>query len=290
MSRRFSLRLDWRRGNVRVLRARYEKACRVEPKDAHEWQTLDLAGRHLRLLIHKAEASGDRAIFYFHGGGWIVGSPATHADVSSALAAATGLPVISIGYRLAPEYAADAAIADGLAVLRHFLGPAAQQYRSAILCGDSAGGSLALAVERNATDLRANIMGAASFYGCFGLAANASLHHDPRLSDGLDAASVQRYWRATNGSSGVSPYSVSSLALGEGCPVHLLIAGRDPLATDSLALARALSNNGRRLSVDLHPFESHSFLQRALARRARHLALARLAQWIGALDRTCHKI
>jgi acetyl esterase len=289
MSKRDSLRLDWRRGNVRVLRAHYEQACRVEPKDAHEWQTLDLDGRRLRLLIHKTEAPSDRAIFYFHGGGWIVGSPATHADVSSALAAATGLPVISIGYRLAPEYAADAAIADGLAVLRHFLGPAAHQYRSAILCGDSAGGSLALAVERNATDLRANIMGAASFYGCFGLAANASLHRDPRLSDGLDALSVERYWRATNGSLGVSPYSISSLALGEGCPIHLVIAGRDPLAADSIALARALRDKGRPVTVDHHLFEGHSFLQQALARGAGQLAFARIAQWMDTLDPACHK-
>jgi acetyl esterase/lipase len=261
MTRRSSLRLDWRRGNVRVLRAHYERTCRVEPKDAHDWQALDVAGRRIRLLIHKRAAPGHRAIFYFHGGGWIVGSPATHADISSALAVATGLPVISIDYRLAPEFAADAAIADGLAVLRHFLGRAAHQYRSAILCGDSAGGALALAVARHAADLQTSVDGVASFYGCFGLAANASLHRGPHASEGLDAASVQRYWRATNGSSGASPYSISSLASDDGCPVHLVIAGRDPLSADSIVLARALRGKARQVTVDLHPFQGHGFLQ-----------------------------
>jgi acetyl esterase len=244
---------------------------------------LDVDGRRIRLLVHNGRIDGDRAIFYFHGGGWIVGSPSTHADITSALAERTGLPVISIDYRLAPEFRADAAIADGLAVLRHFLGSAAHQYRSAVLCGDSAGGSLALAVERNAAELRAGIAGVASFYGCFGLAANASLHRDSSASDGLDAASVQRYWRATNGSSGASPYSISSLAGDEGCPVHLVIAGRDPLCADSIELARALRSIGRRITVDIHPFQRHSFLQDLRAHQARRATYRALADWIGTI-------
>lgn len=282
MSRRDSLRLDWRRGNIRTLRAKYEQACRVEPKDA-EWRALDLGGRRIRLLIHNISAPSGRAIFYFHGGGWIVGSPATHADISSALASATGLPVISIDYRLAPEFMAGAAVEDGLAVLRHFLGPAPHQYRTAILCGDSAGGTLALAVERNAAKLKASIPGVASFYGSFGLAANAALHGYPGLKDGLDATSVRRYWLAANRSRGSSPYSISALAHGEGCPVHLLIAGRDPLRNDSIALARALKERGRLITVDLHPFEGHSFLQNPRAYRAKETAYRKIANWIGTL-------
>ncbi|MGE0241685.1 MAG: alpha/beta hydrolase fold domain-containing protein [Parvibaculaceae bacterium] len=240
---------------------------------------LDLGRRRLRLLVHNGRIGGNRAILYFHGGGWIVGSPATHADITSALAAVTGLPVISVDYRLAPECAARDMIADGLAVLRHFLG----QYKSAILCGDSAGGALALAVERNAAALKGNILGAASFYGCFGLAANAALHRDPHLSDGLDAACVRRYWLAANRSNGPSPYSIASLAHGEGGPIHLLVAGRDPLRNDSIALARALADTGRAVTVDLHPFEDHSFLQNPHACRAKESAYRRIAGWIAAL-------
>lgn len=282
MSGRNSLRLDWRRGNIRVLRAKYEQACRIEPKNA-EWRKLDVAGRHIRLLVHNADVQSDRAIFYFHGGGWIVGSPATHADISAALAAATGLPVLSIDYRLAPEFSGAAAVDDGLAVLTHFLGSGPQHLRSAILCGDSAGGSLALAVERNAGHLRTSILGAASFYGCFGLMANEALHRDRHPSDGLDATSLRRYWLAANRSQGESPFSISALAHNSGCPVHLLIAGRDPLAHDSIILARALSEIGRSVTVDHHPFEGHSFLQNPKAFRAKEIAYRRIADWIGTL-------
>lgn len=284
MSRRDSLRLDWRRGNVKVLRARYEQACRIEPKDADEWRMLDLDDRRIRLLIHNAQAPSGRVIFYFHGGGWIVGSPSTHADISSALAAAAGLPVISIDYRLAPEFTGWAAIEDGLSVLRQFLGQAPHQYEHAILCGDSAGGSLALAVERNAADLKHNIIGVASFYGCFGLAANAALHQASALSDGLDAASVRRYWLSANRSLGTSPYSIPALAHGEGCPVHLLIAGRDPLCRDSLALANALKDRGRPVTVDMHAFADHSFLQNPHLHRARERAYHEIVDWIDGLN------
>lgn len=250
------------------------------PKSAHEWRNLDCGGRSIRLLVHNAGKGGDRAIVYFHGGGWIVGSPATHADISEAIAATTGLPVISVDYRLAPEFAAEAAVADGLAVLRQVV----DHYGSVLTCGDSAGGSIALAVAQAAA-LGPGLLGAASLYGCFGLTANAALYRDPSISDGLDAASVRRYWLAANRSGGASPYAIPSLAHREGCPVYLLAAGRDPLCADSLVLARTLREKGRPITLDLHPYAAHSFLQDPHARRARSLAFEHLAQWIDAL--TC---
>ena len=280
VSRRDSLRLDWRNGNVRDLRVSYERARRVIPAGAHEWRMIDAGDRHIRVLIHKAPIGDDRAIFYFHGGGWIFGSPATHADISEALSAATGLPVISIDYRLAPEHKAPAAIDDGMAVLDHFLGA---HFKSAILCGDSAGGSLALAVERRAAQRKRNILGVLSLYGSYGLMANAALHQEGRAGDGLDAASVRRYWLSANASSGGSPYSIPALAQAQGCPVHLLIAGRDPLRHDSIALLRALRAKGRPVTVDIHSFEGHSFLQAPHARRSKQIAFRRIADWIGAL-------
>ena len=112
-------------------------------------------------------------------------------------AAATGLPVISVDYRLAPEFSSCAAIADGFAVLQHFVGKAAGQYTSAVLCGDSAGGALALAVERRAAKLGGTIAGVASFYGCFGLAANPALHRasyfERRSRCGMCATLLARY-------------------------------------------------------------------------------------------------
>lgn len=276
VSRRHSLRLDWRRGNVRDLRRAYEHACRVTPLGAH-WRMIAANGRALRVLEHEAPRHGGRVILYFHGGGWMFGSPATHADISGALGAATDLPVISVDYRLAPEHKAPTAIADGMTALG-FCRDAG--FTSVILAGDSAGGALALAVEREATRRGMSITGVCSFYGAFGHVTAPR----GRVSDGLDAESVRRYWRAANGSAGTSPYSIPALADGPGCPVHLVIAGRDPLRDESLALARALSAEGRCVTIDMHPFVGHSFLQNPLARQARQATYRTIVRWMGGLD------
>lgn len=274
VSRRQSLRLDWRYGNVRDLRVAYERACRVTSAGA-DWRIIETDGRRIRLLVHQASPHGYRAILYFHGGGWMFGSPATHADISSDLSRATGLTVISVDYRLAPEHKAPAAIADGVAAL-DFCRDAG--FTSLILAGDSAGGALALAVERAAALGGERIAGVCSFYGAFGHVTAPR----GKTSDGLDALSVRRYWRAANGSAGRSPYSIAALADGPGSPVHLVIAGRDPLRDESIALARALRS--RSVSVDMFPFEGHSFLQHPLAHRAKQTAYRTIARWIDGLE------
>ena len=268
--------LDWRRGNVRELRRAYERACRVPLADG-KWQSIEAGGRFIRLLTHEADSTGERAILYFHGGGWMFGSPATHADISGALCTATRLPVFSVDYRLAPEHKAPAAIADGMAALTFCRRAGIASF---ILAGDSAGGAIALAVAREAARRDSKVQGVCSFYGAFGHVAAPR----GRAQDGLDALSVRRYWRAANGSTGVSPYSIRALAQGPECPVHLVIAGRDPLRHDSLALARAFAATGRPVTIDMHPFEDHSFLQRPQAKRAKQLAYRHVADWINRLS------
>jgi len=174
MSARRQFRANWRIDNIRTLRSRYERACRVAPQGTHEWRLIEAGDRHIRVLVHDPECHRDCAIFYFHGGGWIVGSPSTHADISGALATATGLPVISIDYRLAPEHKAEAAIADGLTVIAHYLGRGGK-FATGILAGDSAGGSIALAAAHRTLNTSLKIAGVLSFYGAFGLAANPGL-------------------------------------------------------------------------------------------------------------------
>lgn len=238
--------------------------------------------RSIRVLIHNPDIRSDRAIFYFHGGGWIVGSPSTHADISEALALTTGLPVISIDYRLAPEHKADAAIDDGLAVISHFLA-APGNFTSGILAGDSAGGSIALATASRAQSMGLKITGALSFYGSFGLTANPGLYQVNSAREALDAISVRRYWLAANASTAQSPYSIPVLARSVISPVYVMAGGRDPLRDDSLALARALRAGGRTVTVDIHPFEGHSFLQDRHRRHAGKIAYRRLAFWIAGL-------
>jgi epsilon-lactone hydrolase len=90
-------------------------------------------------------------ILYFHGGSWVVGSPATAQGLTAALVRRTGARAVSLDYRLAPEHPFPAAIEDGVAAYRDLLdqGVPADQV---ILAGDSAGGGLSVVTALAARD------------------------------------------------------------------------------------------------------------------------------------------
>src|SRR5882757_5229980 len=54
--------------------------------------------------ISPAGASEDKAILYFHGGGFRIGSVASHRELIAQIALASGYRVLAINYRLAPEH------------------------------------------------------------------------------------------------------------------------------------------------------------------------------------------
>ncbi|WP_065754289.1 alpha/beta hydrolase [Bradyrhizobium paxllaeri] len=94
--------------------------------------------------ISPAGAPQDKAILYFHGGGFRIGSVSSHRDLIAQIAVASGCRVLGINYRLAPEHPFPAALDDALAAYDWMLGLGLQPGNVAF-AGDSAGGNLALA-------------------------------------------------------------------------------------------------------------------------------------------------
>lgn len=90
-----------------------------------------------------AEKSGAGTILYFHGGGWVCGSPETALSVTGHLVARTGIAAYSVDYRLAPEHPFPAAIEDTLSAYRDLLERGADP-SSIAFAGESAGGGLAV--------------------------------------------------------------------------------------------------------------------------------------------------
>jgi acetyl esterase len=95
------------------------------------------------------------ALVYFHGGGWVVGSIATHDALCRALTLAAGVAVVSVEYRLAPEHPYPAAMQDAYAatawVATHAAHLGIDPARVGV-GGDSAGGNLAAVVALMARD------------------------------------------------------------------------------------------------------------------------------------------
>lgn len=80
-------------------------------------------------------------ILYFHGGGWVYGSPESVLSLTGHLVAKTGFGAYSVDYRLAPEHPFPAAIDDALSAYRALL-DRGQDPSTIAFAGDSAGGGL----------------------------------------------------------------------------------------------------------------------------------------------------
>ncbi len=102
-----------------------------------------LGGRNADWLI--PEGSGrDAAVLYLHGGGYCTGSLDTHRALAGRIALASGCPVVTLDYRLAPEHRFPAAVSDSTAAYADLVALGVQPSRIGI-AGDSAGGGLAVA-------------------------------------------------------------------------------------------------------------------------------------------------
>jgi acetyl esterase len=107
-----------------------------------------------RLYTPKDAPAVGPGLVYFHGGGFVIGDLDSHDGFLRRLAAASGVRVLSVDYRLAPEHPFPAAHDDALASLRWAFDHAAEigfdPARIAV-GGCSAGGNLSASV---ALDLR----------------------------------------------------------------------------------------------------------------------------------------
>jgi acetyl esterase len=87
-------------------------------------------------------------LIYFHGGGLVAGSLETHDGIARALSHCGSVRVVSVDYRLAPEYRFPASLEDAKAALR-YIGAHAEDFGIDAarlgICGDSAGATLAAA-------------------------------------------------------------------------------------------------------------------------------------------------
>jgi acetyl esterase/lipase len=94
--------------------------------------------------ITPANAPRDKAILYFHGGGFRIGSVTSHRELIAQIADTSGCRVLAINYRLAPEHRFPAALDDAMAAYGWMLDQGSIPENIAF-AGDSAGANLVLA-------------------------------------------------------------------------------------------------------------------------------------------------
>jgi acetyl esterase len=100
-------------------------------------------------IFSPEESEGPGVLLFFHGGGWVIGDIESYTNICANMANQTGRRVVSVDYRLAPEFPFPNGLEDCYYVWRvlsehpEFMNCAASDIT---LIGDSAGANLAAAV------------------------------------------------------------------------------------------------------------------------------------------------
>jgi len=212
-----------------------------------------------------ADPDGDVHVVHLHGGGYIVGTPATSRSWAAPLAVATGATVVLPDYRLAPEHPFPAALDDAAAVWKELA--ATVEPNHIVLSGDSAGAGLALALAARLRDEGSPLpAGLLLISPWLDLTANRRADHDlarrdPMLSPGWLERAADAYSGGTPlADPGISPL----LGAVAGLPPMLVQAGADDvLVPDSLRLARLVGEVGGDVTLSIADSLWHDFPMQA---------------------------
>jgi acetyl esterase len=218
-----------------------------------------------RLYVPAGVPAPGPLLVYYHGGGWVEGSVATHDPACRLLAHLSGVRVLSVGYRLAPEHpfpaAADDAAAAFAEAARYAARYGADPARLAV-GGDSAGGNLAaVTAQAFRREPRAPAFQLLIYPG-----VDMTRRHPSRVTFGegylLTEESMTFYEdsyvpdRARRSDPRVSPLLASDLS---GLPpAHVATAVADPLRDEGEAYAARLRAAGVRVALQRHP-QIHGF-------------------------------
>lgn len=230
------------------------------------------------------ESSGRQIILYFHGGGFIAGSPQSHRPLIGRLVEACGVGAFSVDYRLAPECFFPAAVRDSVDAYRALLSKGVGG-TSVILAGDEAGGGLAFSVAlaiRNAGLAMPGGVIALSPWADLSLSGLSILQN--RKSDAVMDwetlfVSARHYLRKSNP---CDVYASPAYAAFTGFPPIMVHAGAgEILRDDASKLGDRAAAANVPVSVEIYGGMGHLFQCDAMRGEAK-VSLSRFAQFIRA--------
>lgn len=246
----------------------------------------------LRLYVPTSASRPLPCILYLHGGGMVIGNRDSHAGLCARLSHNSGMGVLALDYRLAPEHPFPAALEDAKATW-HWLKNQATTLGLApdklALAGDSAGGNLTAALvhlllSQGERGPQAQIL----LYPWVDMAQDwpslASMAQGPVLSRAAIEWFRNRYLGELNQEAysdpRLSPFSAPSC--GQEPPTYVLTCGFDPLRDMGQAYAQRRSEAGVAVTSVEYPGQIHAFLQAPAIFPEAQAALTQICQWLRA--------
>ena len=222
----------------------------------------------IKVFRPEAAAGTLPLLVFLHGGGWVIGSPATHAKLAAELSLGANIVVVSVDYRMAPEHPAPASLDDCVAAIRWSVDHAGElgaDGSNFAIGGDSAGGNLTAAAclrlrDEGGPQAKLQLL----IYGAFAL--------DPNTESCLANAEGKILTRdsmiwftnhyLSGGATTDDPYVAPIKGNLAGLPpAHLIVGTLDPLLDDSKAFAAKLTEAGVPNNLSVYPDMPHVFVQ-----------------------------
>ena len=224
----------------------------------------------VRLYIptEKPKNSNYPMILFIHGGGWVSGDLDTHDVLIRALALHLNAVVLSVDYRLAPEFKALDQIEDAYITAHWFtqnankLNTNTQQF---IVIGDSAGGAISANLAHRLRD-EGHIQLAAQWLMYPAVSANFNSpsfkkYGDLHFPTKYVMDTVTQSYLPENSSledSRIFPIHANHENLS---PTFISVAGLDPLTSTTQEYAQQLSAQGVQTEIRLYENQEHGFIQ-----------------------------
>lgn len=201
----------------------------------------------------------ERQVLWFHGGGFVMGSPTTHLPVAGLLAKRACAEVTLPRYRLAPEHPFPAARDDAANASQAFLSE--HDPTQVVIGGDSAGANAALAAVSALRDAGGPLPAALYLQSPWIdlTRKGKTLSPDPFITGDLFDECVGLY---LNGQDPIDPGASPLFADHHGLPPTLIQAGSvDAILSDSTRLARSLEHAGVDVTLDIADDMWHVYIQ-----------------------------
>ena len=270
-------------GGLALIESMLDQHLEIDRSD-HAATSYD--GEELLVRWYAGTSAPGSAVVYLHGGGMICGSVGLYDRLVAALVADSGVPMLAVDYRRAPEHPHPAPVEDSFAGLGWLHDQADElgvdRDRIAVM-GDSGGGGLAAAVALMARDRGVAVARQILVYP---MLDDRTTTPDPELVPFAGWSYDDNYtgWHAllgdAIGSDDVDPYAAPARAtdLRGLPPTYVEVGELDIFRDESIEYAQRLSNAGTSVELHVHPGCAHGFdrmnpdadvVQRARADRVR---------------------